>query len=155
MKIFKLSQEVIEIPPEPNAQTIPSGTIRRFHVTNPENIESIRSNGLQMKNAKGIEGPRAIYSWKTWDAAREYAGGDDYAIVEFYHPKDAYNSHPYATHLEVPPENILGIHERWHELYREMLSDKEFYDNIKQWTMEDLNNFPDYLKAIRAIDKNI
>jgi|GEM_PF-5437579 len=133
---------------KPNTLPIPEGTVRRFHVTNEKNIESIRQNGLTMQHTKGIEGPRAIYSWKTWEAAKDYGGTSP--IVEFYHPENAYDSNPYATYMEVTPDQILAIHEDWHEHYRYFKKHPGAYEDTKLW--KDLDKFPDYKRAVQQID---
>jgi hypothetical protein len=71
--------------------------------------------GLTMAAARGIEGPKAIYSFDNYKSAEDYLAAGNSLIVEFY-------TKPLADRFlqteEVPPAQILGIHERWHSHYR-------------------------------------
>ncbi len=103
-------------PGRPGTAKIPAGRLRRFHVTDPRNEESIRSGGLKYANAKGVEGPKAIYSWDNPRDAQSYAGQHG-SIVEFHDDPKHYESNPTGTTTNVPPENIVAIHQPWHEQY--------------------------------------
>jgi hypothetical protein len=133
------------VPPEPNTAPIPRGTVRRFHVTIPANIPEIRREGLVIRRARGVEGPRAIYSWPTYREAENY--GVDSPIVEFWMPADAYKDNPYATYAETPPDQIIGIHEEWHKIYKFALEDKLTPDELREV------GFTDYLKAADALEE--
>lgn len=105
------------VPKAPGTEPIPAGMMRRFHVTGLSNIDSIREKGLTMQAAKGIEGPRAVYSWPDLKSAEQY-GANVNALVEFWtHPSD-FDSNPVATLNPVKPEQIVAIHEPWHRTYR-------------------------------------
>ncbi len=135
------------VPKKMGTSPIPKGMVRRFHVTGSQNIDDIKKNGLTMQKARGIEGPKAIYSWPDEDGARSYAGPSG-AIVEFYdHPKN-YDSHPYARLGDVPKDQILAIHEPWHESYRYALE-----NNVPSKELRDAGG-PDYEKAADALDKS-
>jgi hypothetical protein len=135
------------VPKKMGTSPIPKGMVRRFHVTGSQNIDDIKKNGLTMQKARGIEGPKAIYSWPDEDGARSYAGPYG-SIVEFYdHPKN-YDSHPYARLGDVPKDQILAIHEPWHESYRYALE-----NNVPSKELRDAGG-PDYEKAADALDKS-
>ena len=78
----------------PGESPIPEGTVRRFHVTGAD-PEDIKSKGILQSSARGIEGPKAIYSFDNWKHAREY-GGDKSPVVEFWDHPESYNDHPQA-----------------------------------------------------------
>jgi hypothetical protein len=138
------------VPEPPGSAPIPAGMVRRFHCTSPKNVESIRSEGMTFsRHMRGIEGPKAIYSWPTWEQARSY-GGPNYAIVEFWHPEKAYESNPYATLDAVTSKNILAIHESWHEEYRRFKEDgPESVLEVMEWN--DLDKFPNYKRAVEQL----
>ena len=160
MKTFKqfLTEDVSVSPPD--TLPIPNGMVRRFHVTATpldinKQIDAIKSNGITLKSAKGIEGPKAIYSWPSWDEAVEYSGMmKGSAIVEFFHPPDAYDSNPYATYTEVPPENILAIHEPWHEIYRYLRDDEESYKYTKKMMDDGVVFDEDHKRAVKQLTQD-
>lgn len=129
------------VPPVPGSQTIPDGKVRRFHVTSA-NPADISKSGLLMDKAKGIEGPKAIYSWASYEEAKRYAG--DSPIVEFWDDASKYQNSPNARTGDVGASQIIAIHEPWHEEYRylkenqttdpieKIASDKSFGDNINR-----------------------
>lgn len=135
------------VPKKMGTSPIPKGMVRRFHVTGSQNIDDIKKNGITMQKARGIEGPKAIYSWPDEDGARSYAGPSG-AIVEFYDHSKNYDSHPYARLGDVPKDQILAIHEPWHESYRYALE-----ENIPSKELRDAGG-PDYEKAADALDKS-
>jgi hypothetical protein len=119
------------IPPPPGTAPIPAGQMRRFHVTDPTDVASVKQVGLTMQHAKGIEGPRAIYSWTNAKDAKQYAGGSG-AIVEFHHDPKNYDAHPYATTTEVAPDNIIGIHLPWHHNYHYVKQHNVPFKNVER-----------------------
>lgn len=125
------------IPALPGTLPIPDGHVRRFHGTGRSRIDSIKKEGLKYSSAKGVEGPRAIYSFPDYKSAESYAGLDrdddnDTGVVEFHTPVESFKDHPYAQLGDVPPEHILGVHEGWHNSYRHAkennLTSKELRD---------------------------
>jgi hypothetical protein len=101
-----------KVPKEPGLTPIPKGSMRRFHVTHPKNVES-------------------IYSWPDKEGAKQYAGGHG-VIVEFHHDPKHYNAHPYATHEPVHPSHIVAIHHPWHEQYRYIKENKVPMKNVEK-----------------------
>ncbi len=109
------------IPALPGTLPVPEGHVRRFHGTGRSRVEAIQREGLKYSSAKGVEGPKAVYSWPDYKSAESYAGLDrdaDTAVVEFHTPAASFKDHPYAQLNDVPPEHILGVHEGWHSSYR-------------------------------------
>ncbi len=137
------------IPPTPESSPVPDGYVRRFHVTNPDNAESIRQGGLRMHRAKGIEGPKAVYGWPTYEQAKRYAGGTGSAIVEYVIPKDQADRNPVASVGDVGPKDILGVHEDWHDLARSAIEDPS---NVDMAAFEEMaKEDPAHAKALAAI----
>jgi hypothetical protein len=117
--------------------------VRRFHVTNGS-PEDIKSQGLLQSSARGIEGPKAIYSWPDYKSAKEYSRVRP--IVEFYtDPKEIVS--PYSQYGSIPPEQIIAIHEPWHDVFRYCLKNNVPTDRMRRV------GSPDYTKAADEIDK--
>lgn len=106
------------IPAAPSTSPVPDGFVRRFHVTGLENADGIRANGISMSKAKGVEGPKAIYGWPTYEEAKNYAGGSDAAIVEYLVPKEQADRNPVSSVGDIAPDKIMAVHEPWHAHYR-------------------------------------
>lgn len=118
------------VPPLPGKAPIPSGTVRRFHVTRAH-PDVIRREGLRMSAAKGIEGPRAIYGWNNYKDAYHYSGGGDAPIVEYYITKQDAEYHPVAVQHDIPPQQIVAIHEKWHDIYRYAVAEHLTPEDLK------------------------
>lgn len=132
------------VQPEPGTATIPSGMVRRFHVTQAA-PEVIRSQGLLQSAAKGIEGPKAIYSWPEYGDAKSYAKGRA-PIVEFYtDPKKL--AGPYHQFGDIPANQIIAIHESWHDKFRYAIEGK-----IPVQEMIDTKD-SDYIRAAEEMKK--
>jgi len=134
--------DLLALPLLPGTAPIPLHQVYRFHCTDPSNIPSIIKNGLVMTSAQGIEGPRAIYSWPTFEKAQLYSNR---AIVEFYDSEQNYEpggvGNPYFTTSSIPPSHILAVHYPWHNLARYVIEHRipreqvgEFleFDNYKK-----------------------
>lgn len=91
---------------------IPDGMVRRFHVTNAD-PSVIAREGLKYEHAKGIEGPRAIYSFDNLKDAQNYAGSRP--IVEFWEDPKTFKDHPQAQLRDVKPEQITTVRYKWHD----------------------------------------
>lgn len=142
-----------KLPPEPDTAPIPEGMVRRFHVTSDKNVDAIKREGLLMSKARGIEGPRAIYSWPDYRNAKNY-GGPQGTIVEFWTDPRDFEANPYATYNEVKPEQIIAIHEPWHSHAR------YYYKHPNEDTLQAMKDtaeaFPntEYAKAYDFVAKN-
>jgi hypothetical protein len=134
------------LPPEPGTAPIPEGHTRYYHQTGEENIPSIREHGLLFDKAKGIEGPKGIWA----SHAPFYGDARDSPTVEFHLPKD--HGHIVALQHDVVPEQILAIHEPWHDKAR-------YYEDNPDVKAEALagghdslaEDYPEYDKAIKYI----
>jgi hypothetical protein len=131
------------VPSEPGTTPIPNGMVRRFHVTQAS-PETIRSQGLLQSAARGIEGPKAIYSWSNWKDAKSYSGNHA-PIVEFYtDPSKIQGNHQFG---DIPSNQIIAIHEPWHDRFRYCL-ERGVSDQIMRNTGD-----PDYIKAADELNK--
>jgi len=100
--------EFQKIPKEPGSEPIPKGTVRLYHQTEAKFLPFIAKDGLSIKHAKGIEGPKAIYASTTGF----YGSPDKVPTVEFFVPIDKWDS-PFVL-MDVPLENIIALHLQWH-----------------------------------------
>src|SRR6266576_3969474 len=72
------------LPLPPGTAPIPPGNVRLYHQTSEENLAAIERNGLSLANARGIEGPKAIYA----DEKGFYGDPKDKPTIEFSVPKE-------------------------------------------------------------------
>lgn len=114
MNWYKKAKIPSDVPNEPGTESIPDRMVRRFHVT-VANPETIRAQGLLQSAARGIEGPKAIYSWPNYEDAKGYSNRKP--IVEFYTDPALLES-PYAQYGDISPNQIIAIHEPWHDRFR-------------------------------------
>jgi hypothetical protein len=134
------------IPPAPGTAPIPEGHIRYYHQTGEENLPSIREHGLLFAKAKGIEGPKGV-----WASHRPFYGdATQSATVEFHLPKD--EGHIVSLQHDVTPDQILAIHEPWHEHVRyateqEPSVGESILAGNEEWMHED----PTYSRVIAHI----
>ena len=113
----EINNHYTHLPDEPGTVQIPDGHIRLYHRTSINNMKSITKNGLSINNAKGYEGPKAIYADPKGFYGKPGDVGDETVDVEFHVPKDKFR----ATIVymdEVPKENIIAIHQNWHNTAR-------------------------------------
>ena len=120
----------LTLPLPPRSLPIPEGHVRLFHYTNDSAVESIRKNGLiAQEDGAAVADDNVSLIWAMEGAP---AGGDEQfnqrPIVEFHVPKEVWEKgaglgfEKTAMNLPVPPENILSIHEPWHDVARLLLS---------------------------------
>jgi hypothetical protein len=108
-----------QVPISPGETPIQSGMVRRFHVTSEDNIQSIIKYGIQMRHAKGIEGPRGIYGWSNFEDAKNYGGtSQGMIIVEYVISLADADWHQMVVQHDIPLNQIIAIHEPWHIHYR-------------------------------------
>lgn len=136
-----------EIPHEPGTVEIPKDHIRLYHQTPEENNDSIKKHGIMLSKALGIEGPKAIYA----DERGFYGKPTDRNTVEFHVHKTDWKP-PFVNVDRVPPEQIIAIHEPWHELARNLIKDDNHaVKNILSGEHDDLLNDSYYGPAIKYI----
>jgi len=135
-----------QLPPEPGTAPIPAGHVRLYHQTNPELLGAIKHQGIDLSRARGIEGPRAIYA----DEKGFYGKPGDVPTVEFHVPVEQWDR-PFVRSDLVPPENILGVHRRWHSTARYIENDPRIMQKVLAGEHDNLLDDPQYGKAIRFI----
>ena len=113
-----------DVPPPPGESPIPEGNVRLYHQTAASNIPSILKNGITFENAKGIEGPKAIYA----DEKGFYGKPGKVPTIEFSIPKERW-THPPFVLGDVKPSEIVAAHLPWHETVRYL---EGFRDQIKR-----------------------
>jgi len=170
MKIFKIAQSKIEVPPEMGTIPIPSGNVRLFHYTRG-NIDDIKNNGLSLSHAQGSKYGEPDMIWGSTDL-NEYKNMADYKnIVEYSVPAQDIDfpskiredlnewnkrSHHVGIFRDIKPNEILAIHEPWHHHYRYIEKNKELLQEVINGEHDDLMNgrFPNEGKAIEALKNN-
>lgn len=144
MKIKEILIENVKIPPKPGTLPIPPNTVRRFHVTNSKNYDSILTHGLTMQHQRVIDGTKYIYSWNNYPRAVAFSKASDNPgkfllmsnhaiIVEFYDDKNNYNDNNDAgrTNHDIKPEQILAIHQLWSTIYHLVKDGEVTIDQVK------------------------
>jgi len=102
----------MDLPAEPGTQEIPDGYVRLYHQTDTDSLDSIAKEGLSIKYAKGIEGPRAIYAGET----PFYGPVETRPTLEFIVPKEQWDA-PFVLQ-DVQPDQIIAAHYPWHRRVR-------------------------------------
>lgn len=102
----QLTEEKESVPDKPGSKPIPEGHIRLYHQTSKENAEKIKKEGIKLSSAKGIEGPRGVYSHPTGF----YGNPQDHHTVEFHVPEEEYHKHFPTIQRDIHPSEILDVH---------------------------------------------
>lgn len=146
MKSFQMfvSEGRLDLPPLPGSTPIPSDHVRLYHQTSEQNLEQIRSKGIRLDKAKGVEGPKSVYA----DEKGFYGSPENHPTIEFSVSKDRYN--PPFVKGTVEPENIIGVHYPWHDRARYMENDSDVRNEVLAGHHDDIAD-PDHQKAIRFI----
>lgn len=113
-----------DVPLAPGESPIPEGNVRLYHQTDASNIQGILKKGITFENARGIEGPKAIYA----DEKGFYGKPGQVPTIEFSIPKERW-SHPPFVLGDVKPSEIVAAHLPWHETVRYL---EEFPEQIKR-----------------------
>ena len=134
-----------ELPPEPGSAPTPSGHVRLYHQTGDHNADSIRKNGIQKSHSRGkmLQEPAVI--WATQDTFYGDVYQPGISTVEFSVPVcdksmkfPCFMSPTYVVGDVVSSEYIIAIHEYWHSIARQLMSD---YDELNPETLELMNVF--------------
>ena len=136
------------LPPAPGTAPIPEGHTRYYHQTGAENIPSIREHGLLHSKAKGIEGPKGV-----WVSHKPFygEGGRGTATVEMHLPKD--EGHIASLQHDVTPDQILAIHEDWHDKARYVENEPSVKESVLAGNEEWMHEDPTYSKVIEHIKR--
>ena len=126
--------------------------MRLYHQTTEDNLASIERNGLELSQAKGIEGPRAIYA----DEQGFYGKTGTIPTVEFSVPVARWNA-PFVRADSVldkgriAPENIVAVHLPWHEHARYIESHPDVLAQTLRGENDSLTKDKEYGPAIDYI----
>jgi len=132
------------VPSEPGTEPIPSGTVRLYHQTDGQSLDKIATEGLSIKYAKGIEGPKAIYAGEQ----PFYGAADSRPTLEFYVPKAQWDA-PFVLE-DVSPEQIIAAHYPWHKQARYLENEPDSMQSALDGQYDDLKD-PDTSKAVEYI----
>lgn len=127
------------LPPAPGTAPIPPGNVRLFHQTSEENLATIERNGLSIANARGIEGPKAIYA----DEKGFYGSPSKVPTVEFSVAKDRWDA-PFVRadsvkdSGKVAPSDIIATHYPWHDKARYIESNPDVLKAVLRGEHDDL-----------------
>ena len=117
------------LPAEPGTTPIPDGHIRLYHRTSISNMKSIANSGLSIDHAKGYEGPKAIYADPKGFYGKPGDIDDSRVDVEFHVPINKFKGT--IVHMdEVPKENIIAIHQNWHNTARSIRDDPKTLSRV-------------------------
>ena len=134
------------LPAKPGTEPVQPGYVRLYHQTDADSLRSIEQGGLKLANARGIEGPRAIYASETGF----YGKPESRPTLEFQVPKDKWES-PFVL-MDVPPANIIAAHYPWQAKARYLLDRPNKLQQTLDGDFDDLAG--DYALAVEYI-KNI
>jgi len=139
------SQKRMDLPAEFGTQPIPDGYVRLYHQTDTESLDKIAKEGLSIKYAKGIEGPRAIYAGET----PFYGPVETRPTLEFVVPKDQWDA-PFVLQ-DVQPNQIIAAHYPWHRRVR-YLEDADNQDVLQKALAGEFDNLEgDYKLAVEYV----
>jgi hypothetical protein len=150
MKITEIlneqSSNAINLPPAPGETPIPRNAVRLYHQTTEEALKSIMRTGLNIENARGIEGPRAIYASETGF----YGKPGTRPTIEFYVDKDKWDD-PFVLE-NVPTNQIIAGHLPWHSKARYILDHSDIMRKTLAGEFDHLGG--DYIQAVDYVKKN-
>lgn len=116
-----------DVPIAPGKAPIPDGHVRLYHQTNAGSIPNILKEGLTFKNAKGYEGPKAIYAGETGF----YGKPEDVPTIEFSVSKERWTNPPFVRG-DVEPTDIIAAHLPWHQTARYIEEDPQLLQEVLQ-----------------------
>ena len=164
------------VPPLPGTVPVPPGEVRLFHRTPLSNAASIRENGLTVSTARGetygepnqIWGSAGIRSSQAQSVIDGGIMDSDYVVVEFHMPTDRLNigngrdaaemeaaQSDVTIYGDVPPENIIAVHEPWEAAYR-TLAGPDYIDQVRAGEFDNMiddPNFPGYSRALEILGR--
>ncbi len=145
-----------QLPPEPGTVPIPPDHVRLFHQTGESAARRIKHRGIQLANARGIEGPKAIYADERGFYFKPGNERQAQATVEFHVHKDRWNPPFVRADSEwdkgmVDPKDIIAVHYNWHSHARYAEKDPRVRENILNGQHDALLTDKEYGKSIRFI----
>jgi len=169
MKIWKIASFIPVVPNIPDGIgviPIPADHIRLYHYTKG-NPEDIMNQGLKLSYARGETYGEPNMVW----ASSQPPDPSIKNIVEFHVPVNDQMSlekpspgenpeewmkgnHHVGFYRDIKPEEILAVHEPWHQKYRYIAKDKDLINKALSGEFDDLteDRFPDEFRAIQAVN---
>lgn len=155
-KQFLENTENLELPPEMGTAPIPDGCVRLYHQTDKKNIPSIKENGILTSMSRGKQNAEPSVIWA--DIEPYYGIESKRPTIEFYIPEEEFSPPYYVMSDKIPPEQIIAIHETWHETARHLIKD---YKEINQELIDFWMSIDDdhkkatqfYVNYMKSIDK--
>lgn len=123
-------REGLDIPPEPGTKPIPSGHVRLYHQTDPNNVDSIKRYGLSTKYSRGKDLKEPNVIWASKDPYYGKIGVGDYATIEFHVPEEQFRSPMYVIG-EVPPTNITAVYMNWYDVFKGLVEENPKNSEIR------------------------
>ena len=113
-----------QVPPAPGSQPIPPRTVRLWHYTRPENLDSIRASGLDASKARGDDLSGTGPSAGIWASTRQPSTSDlrNHPYVEFWATVDQI-SHRADYPDKYKKNEATGQYEKMDEISQEMLDE--------------------------------
>lgn len=165
------------VPPDFGTQPIPPGAVRIQHMTWQDRTDSIRESGLlKSMSSEHSESPQVFATTgDTLEHEDSVSADSDRAVVEGYvfphgtdsnphsqldvgsglSPERAASRHSTVTlHGDLPPDQILAVHEPWHAAARYLTSDPRNVEEVESGAHDSLmedESFPHYGRAIRTL----
>lgn len=149
--------------PEPfGTKPVPEGHVRVSHYTDPESVEGIKKQGLHMEKAHesfargGTEYPSIFATagapsealLRTKPVVEAHIPVSQLDVGRGRTPEDLESRNStVTTNEDVPAENIIAIHEPWHQTFNYIKNDPSMEKDI-MGGMYDAGNDPDTEKAI-------
>ena len=165
------------VPPEFGSQPIPPGAVRLQHLTWSDRVHSIREMGLRKDMASPHSEAPQVFATTGDTLEHEMSADSDRAVVEGYafphrspghphsqldigsgmSPERAASRHSTVTlHGDLPPEQIIAVHEPWHAAARYLTSDPRNVENVESGVYDDLiedESLRHYGRAIRNLKR--
>lgn len=154
------------VPPDYGSTPIPEGTVRFNHYTNPDAISGIKKEGILRSKSEEMFSRGGTESPQVFATAGQVSNDLIHArpVVEGYahpHQLDIGRNAP-PEHLEgrrsvitfhgnVPPEQILHVHEPWHQKVKYFEANPDAKANVLAGEHDDLLDDPEYGRAIKHI----
>ncbi len=154
-----------KVPNKPGESPIPEGHVRAFHYTKSDE-ETLRKQGLLLSKARGHTYGEPDLVWgSTLPPERHHT------IVEFHVPVSDLSrmvekpdkgadltewqkgNHHIGIERDLKPEEILAIHQPWHERYHYAKNNESVFKAIIAGEHDDLLQDPEYGPAIAQIKK--
>ncbi len=120
----------------PNAKgsvKLKAGFSRVYHQTTPDNIESIKKNGLLVSKSRTSSESRGVSVSET----PFYGNNPELVTVELQVPTEKLKQANGSSLLEdVPAKNIISVHEPWHEKVRYIEKNKQTLNEVLNGDMD-------------------